>query len=324
MTTPTASVPHRRHLARWLCVAVLTVLTVGPWTAGPTAASAGCDGVTVLVERASGSTIERCAPGRPSDGLAALTGAGFHYEFVPGQQGFVCTIDRFPDPCNGAPSDAYWSYWSAEPGASGWTYNTRGGANRTPPPGSSDAWVFGAGQPPSAPPPAAPAPTPEPSPTPTTPPDTDASDGGDDRRGSSAGASTGGDGSRPAAQPSSADPPDAPPEASTPPDASSAGQARSEVRDDDSDDDDGSTGSDGEPGDPGDPALAGADEGDGGTTTTREDGTDGPEPVLLDVSFGDPAGGRSAIGPAVGGLLIVGLAGAGILQARRRRRDEVL
>ncbi len=63
---------------------------------------------------------------------------------------------------------------------------------------------------------------------------------------------------------------------------------------------------------------------DADATSTRADGTDDDEPVLLDVSFGEPAGGRSAVGPAVGAVLIAGLAGAGVVQARRRRRDELL
>ncbi len=155
MPTRPATVPHPRHRGWWLGVAVLgwrCWCWRWPWAASP-AAAAGCDGVTVLVERPSGAVTERCAPGRPADGLAALETAGFAYTFVSGQPGFVCTIDRFPDPCNGAPADAYWSYWSAEPGSSTWTYNTRGGASRTPAPGSSDAWVFGAGRPPRLRPP---------------------------------------------------------------------------------------------------------------------------------------------------------------------------
>jgi hypothetical protein len=137
-----------------LPTAAVLLPAAGPWGAAPAAAASSCDGVTVRVER-PGSTSERCAVGAPRNGLHALGDAGFRYTEVPGQAGMVCTIGGHPETCDGTPpTDAYWSYWHADPGASSWTYASRGGGNRTPAPGSHDAWVFGAGAPPSAPPPA--------------------------------------------------------------------------------------------------------------------------------------------------------------------------
>lgn len=141
-----------------LVLAVLPATTAVLPSAAPlgavAAAASSCDGVTVRVER-GGSSTERCAAGAPRNGLFALAEAGFRYTEVPGQAGMVCSIEGYPRTCDGTPPvDAYWSYWHADAGATSWTYSNRGGANRTPAPGSHDAWVFGAGSPPSSPPPA--------------------------------------------------------------------------------------------------------------------------------------------------------------------------
>jgi hypothetical protein len=149
-------------VAASLLLALASVLAL----AGPAPASTGsCDGVWVVVDaRAAGGSLSiRCAQGDPSSGLAALERAGFSYAFTPRIPGFVCTIDARPDPCNGAPADAYWSYWHAEAGGS-WTYATAGAGSRDPAPGSVEGWRFGDGSTPpgTAPPANAPAPKPEP------------------------------------------------------------------------------------------------------------------------------------------------------------------
>ena len=136
--------------------------------AAPAATAAGCaaSGVSVVVDAgATGGTSTRCASGDPGSGLAALSSAGHAYTFVPRQPGFVCTIDRAPDPCNGAPASAYWSYWHARPGGS-WTYSTLGAGSFDPPAGSVEGWAFGSGAPPGVRPPAI---APRPTPAPTTP-----------------------------------------------------------------------------------------------------------------------------------------------------------
>jgi hypothetical protein len=184
-------VPARRRAS---LAALLALALALAWLLPAAPAAAACDGVTVRVERSSGSVVERCVTGAtPGTGLQALERAGFRYTFVPGQPGMVCTIDGHPDPCNDAPEDAYWAYWHADAGATSWNYSSRGGGNRAPSAGGHEAWVFGGGmqRPPSSPPPA-PAPAPTPTPTPTTPPTA----GGSGTGGSGSGGSgTGGSGS---------------------------------------------------------------------------------------------------------------------------------
>jgi hypothetical protein len=179
--------PARRRASIGALLALALVLA---WLLPAAPAAAACDGVTVRVERSSGSAVERCVTGAtPTSGLQALERAGFRYTFVPGQPGMVCTIDGHPDPCNDAPEDAYWAYWHADAGATSWTYSSRGGGNRAPSAGGHEAWVFGGGmqRPPSSPPPA---PAPTPTPTPTTPP----TSGGSGSGGSGSGGSGSGSG----------------------------------------------------------------------------------------------------------------------------------
>jgi hypothetical protein len=153
---------------------VSLLLLAGPVT--PPASADSCDGVWVVVDaRDAGGTITtRCAPGDPSTGLDALALAGHQVTDVPRIRGMVCTIDARPDPCNGAPADAYWSYWYTEAGGS-WIYATAGAGTRDPAPGSVEGWRFGDGTaPPGITPPASAAPVPPPEPTPTpTPPEPD-------------------------------------------------------------------------------------------------------------------------------------------------------
>jgi hypothetical protein len=129
-------------------LAVLT-FTAAALVAAPQAQAAGCagsSGVTVVIDFAAlgGGVQTGCALGDPATGLAALTGAGFSYAFVPRQPGFICRINALPNPCNGAPATAYWSYWHAQPGGT-WSYSTSGAAGYNPAPGSVEGWAFGAG-----------------------------------------------------------------------------------------------------------------------------------------------------------------------------------
>lgn len=151
--------PTRLLLA--LAVVAGTFVPAAPQVeAARSGACTGSDGVTVVVDFGSlgGGTQVRCAPGSPSSGLDALSEAGFSYGFRPGFPGMVCTIDRKPDPCNGAPPDAYWAYHHAERGG-GWTYSNQGAGSRKPPPGSVEGWAFGDDRRPSVAPPARPATT---------------------------------------------------------------------------------------------------------------------------------------------------------------------
>jgi hypothetical protein len=153
--------------------ALLVAAAAGLVVAAPAAEAAACSGssgVTVVVDFGSlgGGVQTGCAGGDPASGLAALSAAGHGYTFVPRQFGLVCQIDARPNPCNGAPTTAYWSYWHATRGGS-WSYATAGAGGYNPQPGTVEGWAFGAGGRPGIAPPAAPAPPP-PAPKPTTKP----------------------------------------------------------------------------------------------------------------------------------------------------------
>ncbi|MGI5502555.1 hypothetical protein [Lentzea sp. CA-135723] len=130
-------------------LAVLALLASTLVVASP-ASAAPCAGVKVVVDFAAlgGGAQTGCAAGDPATGLAALTGAGFTYSFVPRQPGFVCRINSLPNPCTAPTTSAYWSYWHATPGDS-WTYSTSGAGSYDPAPGTVEGWAFGAGTAPS-------------------------------------------------------------------------------------------------------------------------------------------------------------------------------
>lgn len=166
----------RRTRLGWLAAAVLALVVSTVAVGVPSAGAADrCDGVWVVVDaRALGGELTtRCAPGDPASGLEALELAGHDYGFVPRQPGLVCTIDARPDPCNGAPADAYWGYFHAPAGGE-WEYSTLGAGNRDPEPGSVEGWAFGDDARPGRRPPsnAEPEPEPEPTPEPSTAPAT--------------------------------------------------------------------------------------------------------------------------------------------------------
>jgi hypothetical protein len=104
-------------------------------------------GVTEVVDfgKLPGGTKVACDPTDPKTGLVALKGAGFTYTFVPKFPGFICTIDHEPDPCNGAPATAYWSYWHAKPHGK-WYFSDKGAGSYHPHPGWVEGWVFGNGK----------------------------------------------------------------------------------------------------------------------------------------------------------------------------------
>lgn len=143
-------------------LAAVLVTASGLVTAGAVAAApawaAACTsktkGVTEVVDftKLGGKVETACDPANPATGLAALTGAGFSYAFVPRYPGFVCTIDKKPNPCNGAPASAYWSYWHAKRGGT-WVYSSLGAGTYKPAPGSVQGWAFGAGKAPGIKPP---------------------------------------------------------------------------------------------------------------------------------------------------------------------------
>ncbi len=172
-----AGPPVRRLGAVALCTAVLWISTL--WTPGAAQASpcTGGSGVTVVVDFGPYGGIQTgCAPD-PTNGLSALSQAGFSTAMVTGQPGFVCRINGTPpvedDPCvRTPPATAYWAYWQAPPGASAWTYGSQGAANTRPVDGATEGWAFGETARPGIPPPVnrVPPPPPPPRPTSSTPP----------------------------------------------------------------------------------------------------------------------------------------------------------
>lgn len=136
-----------------LTAAVVTARAT-PGYAAAAARCAGRTGVTVVVDftKLRGKVKIGCDHRRPANGLVALTRAGFSYTFVPRQPGFICTIDRRPRRCNGAPATAYWSYWHARPHGR-WMYSKLGAASYHPRSGWVEGWAFGKGKPPRIPPP---------------------------------------------------------------------------------------------------------------------------------------------------------------------------
>jgi hypothetical protein len=280
---------------------VAAAATAAATSPGPAEAAERCEGVRVVVDATAvgGSITSRCAPGDPASGFAALQAVGHTYTFVPNIPGFVCTLDARPNPCNGAPSDAYWSYWSASAGGS-WVYNTRGAGSRDPAPGDVEGWAFGAGSPPAlAPPPnPPPPPRPEPEPEPEPPPAPSApatgsgagsttTAGSGPTTGSTSSTSSASAGPAPGSDEPAPDEPDAPePEARTT--AEQDGTA--------------TPGSEG----PKDAApLAAAPE---PTDEPRDD----------TVALEAPSGGRAGSGPLVAAALVTAIAG-GAFALRRRR-----
>jgi uncharacterized membrane protein len=138
-----------------ILLAALLALATRTVPAEAAAAKAGAcgrhdrKGVTVVVDFTKfhhGIKIG-CDVTRPRNGLVALQKAGFSYTFVPRQQGFICTIDKEPRKCNGAPASAYWSYWHARPHHK-WQYSTLGAESYHPKSGWVEGWAFGDGKPP--------------------------------------------------------------------------------------------------------------------------------------------------------------------------------
>jgi len=171
-----ANSPGRRTRTVLLCTALLGAS--GLWAPGiaQAAACSGGDGVTVVVDYGPYGGIETsCAPD-PTNGLSALSQAGFSVVQVTSQPGFVCRIDGTPpaedDACvRTPPATAYWSYWQAPQGSTDWTYSGSGPAGSQPAGGATEGWSFGGTEAPGISPPvntAAPAPPPPPPPPTTT------------------------------------------------------------------------------------------------------------------------------------------------------------
>lgn len=313
--------------------AVLAATTSLVPTSEPAEASNCADGVIVVIDASAfgAGTSQRCVSGAPGTGLDALQAAGHSYTFVPRFDGLVCTIDRRPDPCNGAPTDAYWSYWHADQGGS-WTYSTRGAGNRNPQPGTVEGWRFGSGSAPGvAPPGGGPEPEPEPEPAPAEEPVEEpssgsgsdgsgsGSEGSGSRGGSSSSGSSGSSGGSGASSSPGSD------ESSS--SSSSTSPTTSEAEEvSEMDGDEPSTDASVEPAEPADEVpvddTAGYRSPDGEPADPPEEGTVA-EPQEEDDTVALPERGDDGVpvGLITGGGLIVGLAGLTAFQVRRRRLE---
>lgn len=131
---------------------IAAALAIGLLLAGPSPEPAAgpelpdCAGVVVVVDfgELGGGSQAGCAADSPATGLEALQQAGFRIGYVPRVPGMVCSVDQLPDPCNGAPATAYWSYWREQNGT--WTYSQSGPGGVEPAPGVVEGWVFGDGR----------------------------------------------------------------------------------------------------------------------------------------------------------------------------------
>ena len=155
---PLTRVPLVRRAALAVAVLLAAALVTSVAGAAPAGAascgSAHKQGVTVVVDLSKFRHGIRvgCDPSRPANGLSALQKAGFSYTFVPRQPGFICSINKEPRKCNGAPVSAYWSYWHAKPHGK-WIYGSMGAASYHPDSGWVEGWAFGNGKPPGISPP---------------------------------------------------------------------------------------------------------------------------------------------------------------------------
>ena len=162
-------------MIRWFAAA-LALVAIGtsvPVAAAPAQSASPYDGpcldnvgITVVIDfrELGGGVNVRCTAAAASSGLDALDLAGVAWEPVLRFPGFVCRIAGKPGPdteacINTPPASAYWTYWLAPRGGQ-WCYSTVGPGTRTPPPGTIEGWSFaldkvGAGVPPPgyAPPP---------------------------------------------------------------------------------------------------------------------------------------------------------------------------
>jgi hypothetical protein len=104
-----------------------------------------------------GGPILRACGSTPTTGYTLLNQGGWRSSGTQRDgPGFICRIGysgyrgwaAFPSAAeqncvNTPPTTAYWSYWYAGPGQTGWTYSEDGAQSHSPQPGSVDLWAFG-------------------------------------------------------------------------------------------------------------------------------------------------------------------------------------
>lgn len=125
-----------------------------PW-GKPVNGECNLPGVTLVIERYpdSGSTKAHCVPGFKGTGWQLFAGAGIEVQGTTQYPaGFVCRIAGYPaealESCTNTPNGRVgtWSYFYATAQDGGkWHLSMQGAAQRQPPCGSVEAWVFSRG-----------------------------------------------------------------------------------------------------------------------------------------------------------------------------------
>lgn len=124
---------------------VSTTTVPATWSPG---ACPGSAGVTVVVDFAGlgPAPIVRCALGSQSNGMAALSNAGFAVSSEAGP-GTVCRLDG--QPAEGFPfcwlTGGYWSYWRASNPGAPWAFSETGAGVGPLVPGSVEGWAWAPG-----------------------------------------------------------------------------------------------------------------------------------------------------------------------------------
>lgn len=136
-----------------MCVTLVTVTPAA--AAGPVGDCTATEGAVVAVDFGPfGGKVERGCDMTPTTGYDLLHDAGFTTEGTQHDgPGFICRIGfgsgtQYPtkkqEACVLTPqATAYWSYWTASPGTSQWTYSRAGAMSRNLKDGDVDAWVYG-------------------------------------------------------------------------------------------------------------------------------------------------------------------------------------
>ncbi|HTZ45938.1 MAG TPA: hypothetical protein VMB79_18905 [Jatrophihabitans sp.] len=156
-----------RRLTRLLATGLLTGglgLVTAPSasaTALPMSQCTTTSGVVVAVDfGAWGGPVVRGCGATPTTGYQLISQGGFSVTPVGRFPGFVCRIaysgfaGGTPEPATGScantpPASQSWSFWTADPGQSGWTLSPKGAGDSNPGPGAVQAWTFSGGAQPS-------------------------------------------------------------------------------------------------------------------------------------------------------------------------------
>jgi hypothetical protein len=144
MRKSTAALCSGLFLAALLPFSGSAAAAASPVTTVTSSGCVGSSGVTVVVDFSDvGGGVEiGCATGDPATGREALVGAGF--DVTDSTPGMICAINSAPDPCPATFDGSYWSYWSAEPGAT-WSAYAVGADSSDPAPGAFEGWRYNDG-----------------------------------------------------------------------------------------------------------------------------------------------------------------------------------